>query len=92
MNQELFINKKCMGNADLVMVFNDHFVITVKGNDYTTYNEGVDKGYHLYKKEAKDQIDYWHKAEKEQPDMVEKDYDVEGAWEIKSLRVYRQIT
>ena len=79
-----------MGNPDKIFIFNDSHVITVKGIDYKDNNEAIDIALGEFRKRAKLEIDSWYKAEKETPELVEKDYAIEGAWEIRSIKVYEK--
>ena len=79
-----------MGNPDKIFIFNDTYVITVKGVDYQDNNEAIDKALREFRRQAKLEIDSWYRAEKNSPELVEKDYDIEGAWEIRSIKVYEK--
>lgn len=77
-----------MGNLDLVVIFNDNYTIKIKGTEYSTDDEALDLAINKYRETAKSEIELWYKTEKEQPEMVVKDYDIQGDWRIQSIKIY----
>ena len=80
-----------MGNLDLIFIFNDSTVIKVMGNEYTTERESFKIALDKYYDEAKEAIDYWHKAKQEDPKMAEDNFSPEDDWEIKSIKRYETV-
>jgi len=77
-----------MGNPDIIVVINDKNTFTIKGQQYTTREEALKIALEAYYNLAKEGINLWYKAEKETPEMIDKDFDIETFWEIKVIRIF----
>lgn len=79
-----------MGNPDVVIIFNDKHTFIIKGKDYNSKAEAIKNAIEEYEEKRKREEAEYYKCLKENPSMVDEEFNVTEYWEIKNIRIYEK--